>query len=270
MMIEKPLDYWLAGYQCTAEGNDRVYREFTALTDSVPFLKAHRDYVEANSLGMGFRAFHYMWLLVLDDLRRRFGAVSALEIGVFKGQVVSLWGMIGHEMGIPIRITALSPFAGNQPRLRIVRSLMRRFSRRYRERRQTGSLYYDDDYLDATRSIFERFAGPFDRVRIVKGLSTDPAIHRTVASETFQLVYIDGDHSYEAVASDIAGYAPLVAPGGYLVMDDASFYLPTVDNAATPFFKGYESVARACEAIPDLGFVNVLNVGHNRVYRRNG
>ena len=269
-MIEKPLQYWLAGYSCTAEDNDRVYREFTALTNSIPFLKTHRDFVEANSLGMGFRAFHYMWLLVLDDLHRRFGKVAALEIGVFKGQVVSLWGTIGKEMGIPVHITALSPFAGNQPRLRIVRSLMRRFSRRYRERRKTGSLYYDDDYLDATRSIFERFVGSFDQVRIIKGLSTDPAVCRNVGNEAFNLIYIDGDHSYEAVASDIAWYAPLVVPGGYLVMDDASFFLPTLENADTPFFKGYESVARACEAIPNLGFTNVLNVGHNRIYRCDG
>jgi hypothetical protein len=47
------------------------------------------------------------------------------------------------------------------------------------------------------------------------------------------------------------------------VMDDASCFLP-----GTGFWKGLEAVSVAAEDIPALGFENVLNVGHNRVYRR--
>ncbi len=46
-------------------------------------------------------------------------------------------------------------------------------------------------------------------------------------------------------------------------MDDAGFHLP-----GTTFWKGYETVARACENLSELGFSNVLNVGHNRVFER--
>jgi alpha-D-ribose 1-methylphosphonate 5-triphosphate synthase subunit PhnG len=46
-------------------------------------------------------------------------------------------------------------------------------------------------------------------------------------------------------------------------MDDAAYGLP-----GTSFWKGYETVARACLRLPDLGFDNVLNVGHNRVFER--
>jgi hypothetical protein len=48
-------------------------------------------------------------------------------------------------------------------------------------------------------------------------------------------------------------------------MDDAAYGLP-----GTRFWKGYETVARACELLPGLGFTNVLNVGHNRVFERTG
>lgn len=251
-------------YRCTADHNDRLFAHLGRLADGDPELKAHRDFVEANAWGMGYRPFHYMWLLILKDCAARFGDLSAMEIGVHKGQVTSLWGLIAKRLGIAVDITAVSPFAGNQPKLRIVRSFLKRFSKTYRARRAAGSLYYDEDFLGATREIYERFVGGFDKVRIVKGLSTDPAVRAKVADRAFHVVYIDGDHSYESVKSDIHWYAPLVVPGGYLVMDDAAHFLP-----GETFHKGYESVSRACDDfVPGMGFANVLNVGHNRVFRR--
>ena len=50
-----------------------------------------------------------------------------------------------------------------------------------------------------------------------------------------------------------------------LVADDAGCELP-----GTVFWKGHESVSRAARELPALGFTNVLNVGHNRVYQRTG
>lgn len=255
---------WIRDYECSAQGNEAVFARLGELTDGIDWLKAHRDFVEANAWGMGYRPFHFMWLMILKDAAERFGAVRAMEIGVHKGQVTSLWGMIGKRLGIPVEITAISPFAGNQPKLRIVRSFLKRFSKTYQARRAAGSLYYDEDFLGATREIYEKFAGGFDSVRVVKGLSTDPGVHAKVARDRFEVIYIDGDHSYESVKSDVRWYAPLVVPGGYLVMDDAAYFLP-----GGTFHKGYESVSRACdECVPPLGFDNVLNVGHNRVFRR--
>jgi hypothetical protein len=50
-------------------------------------------------------------------------------------------------------------------------------------------------------------------------------------------------------------------------MDDASFNLPGAEN--NEYWKGHKSVSDACDIIPDLGFKNVLNVGHNRIYQKN-
>jgi cephalosporin hydroxylase len=36
----------------------------------------------------------------------------------------------------------------------------------------------------------------------------------------FDWVYIDGDHSYEAVLNDLKAWYPKVKPGGYLALDD--------------------------------------------------
>jgi hypothetical protein len=46
-------------------------------------------------------------------------------------------------------------------------------------------------------------------------------------------------------------------------MDDAACFLP-----GKTFWKGRESVSKACETIPSPGFKNVLNVGHIRLYQR--
>ena len=111
--------------------------------------------------------------------------------------------------------------------------------------------------------LFARFNLDFQSVRWIRGYSQDPAVLAAVAADQFHIVYIDGDHAYEAARTDIASYAPKIARGGWLVMDDASFDLP-----GKAFWKGYETVARACRQLPEMGFKNVLNVGHNRVFEK--
>jgi cephalosporin hydroxylase len=40
---------------------------------------------------------------------------------------------------------------------------------------------------------------------------------------TFDWIYIDGDHHYEAVLQDLELYFPKVKVGGYIVYDDYDF-----------------------------------------------
>ena len=254
----------IAEYSPTGEHNDRLFRELARRTNEIPWLKAHRDWVEGKRWGFGDRAFHYMWLLVLDDLRRRFPAGRALEIGVFRGQVISLWSLLSKRLGWPLEITGISPFAGTRDdRRRWLHRLRKLTSREYRRADAVGNLVPVDDYLSRCREIFEAFDLALDEIDLIRGLSGDPEVLERVRSERFHLVYVDGDHSYEGARSDLEHYGPLVEAGGYLVVDDASWDLP-----GTAFFKGFESVARACEILPSLGFRNVLNVGHNRIYER--
>jgi len=39
---------------------------------------------------------------------------------------------------------------------------------------------------------------------------------------TFDIVLIDGDHSYDGVSSDVKNYSRFVSPGGYLIMHDVT------------------------------------------------
>jgi predicted O-methyltransferase YrrM len=52
---------------------------------------------------------------------------------------------------------------------------------------------------------------------------------------TFDLVFIDGAHSYEYVKNDTEKLLPSIEPGGWLVWDDYSFNFPEVIQYANTF-----------------------------------
>jgi hypothetical protein len=256
---------WCRVYDNRAGVNEHVFATFTALTDSIPWLKAHRDWVEQHRFGYGQRAFHYLWYLMLDDLRATFSPIRMLEIGVYKGQTISLCARAARELGAEIEITAVSPFAGNLAPLAAWRACASFVCRpAWRTQYLLGNLHPVSDYFADNRRIFERFGVDFGKVRVVVGLSESPGVVASLARERFSVVFIDGDHSYEAARFDIDTYTALVQEGGLAVIDDAGCFLP-----GRGYFKGMKSVSRACRALDaSPHFRNVLNVGHNRVFRR--
>jgi hypothetical protein len=250
-------------YKNVASHNDAVYEEFERRANEIGFLKEHRDWVEANAWGFGLRSFHYMWLLIIDYIQRTWpGLNNLLEIGVYKGQVLSLWALCSAKLGAPTDLYAISPFSGSVPQSRALRRLKTLFSPRYRRLFKEANAYPDRDYLADCATIFNRFDLPFEAVHTIRGSSLDSTVHAQVAQTTFSVVYIDGDHRYAAVQSDIRRYATRLRSGGLLVMDDSACELPGT------FPKGLIQVSRAAQIIPSLGFQNVLNVAHNRIYVR--
>lgn len=59
--------------------------------------------------------------------------------------------------------------------------------------------------------------GVQDMVDVRQGLSHE---HAAQWREPIDLLFLDGDHSYDAVRRDFADWAPKIRPGGYLVMHD--------------------------------------------------
>lgn len=64
-------------------------------------------------------------------------------------------------------------------------------------------------------SVSTKF-GKLSNVEIHRNFSTDVNFPK----EYFDWVYIDGDHSYDAVKKDLEFYYPLIKKGGYLCGDD--------------------------------------------------
>jgi len=72
--------------------------------------------------------------------------------------------------------------------------------------------------------VHARFATRKQRIVSIRGDSRAPTTVERVRSllhgHPLNLLFIDGDHSYDAVKADFAHYSPLVAPGGLIVFHD--------------------------------------------------
>lgn len=262
------LEDYIKNYQNTAEHNDYVWEHFKDLVNQTPILKSHRDYVEEKQAGFGDRSFHYMWYLLLKHLKQKQDDVSLLEIGVFKGQVISLWALVSKEIGLNAAITGISPLEGNYPnnsffRNYYFRKLMSYIIPSIKRDFADGNIHIQEDFLGHIKLMFKNSDLDFDQINLIKGYSNDENVVSQVKDKTFDMVYIDGDHSYKVCKEDIDNYAKLIKPNGFLIMDDASNLIP-----GTKFFKGIMEVSKACEEIDTSVFKNVLNVGHNRVYQK--
>ncbi|HRK62818.1 MAG TPA: class I SAM-dependent methyltransferase, partial [Terricaulis sp.] len=94
--------------------------------------------------------------------------------------------------------------------------------------------YYGDDYLPSTDDIITgvpveratlehnlRQAGvPESEVQVVQHLSQSPEALAAVEGKRFDVLIIDGDHSYEGARRDYENYAPLLREGGFVIFDD--------------------------------------------------
>lgn len=257
-------DQLVADYRNEGEVNDRIHGAFEEATWHDALLAEHRQHVERNKLGFGDAAFHSMWARILESAVQRHGTVRALEIGVFKGQVISLWALLAKTHGWPLHISCISPMAGNPPPSGGLRHRLRLlFSQKYREEFRNGNFYQEEDYRSLIEGLFGRFGIDFSDVTVFRGFSTDPEVIRKTETEKFEIIYVDGDHTFAGASHDFKTFGPKVVKGGWLIADDAGCALP-----GSTFWKGHQAVSEAVEILPSLGFRNVLNVGHNRIYEK--
>lgn len=260
----KSFEQYVEDYVPSQQGNDAVWKEFNDLANTIPYVRDHRDWVEENKWGFGDRAFHYMWYLILtqDVLNRK--NPTLLEIGVYKGQIISLWTLISGKFERAPEIYAISPLnAGHRKLPTVLHGIALRLSQRYREDVESRNQYPDEDYWQCVARIYSQFNLDLSAIHFLRGYSQDEAIKANADKLSFDVVYVDGGHRYEEVVADIDFYGDRVKHGGYLVLDDASWFQP-----GTVFWKGHESVSRAAENIDRTKYRNILNIGHNRVYLR--
>jgi len=87
-----------------------------------------------------------------------------------------------------------------------------------------------DPWPDFTiRREFLARCSHYPHLEMIEGFS--PSALSAVADRTFDLCYIDGDHSYEAVVQDIKACQPLVKPGKFLGGHDYGGDCPGVERA---------------------------------------
>ncbi len=204
-------------------------------------LREHRRYFGQKGRGFGEDAFHTMWYLLFQEFR----PASFLEIGVFRGQTLSLAALLARQHSRPCLVQGISPFAAAGDGVS-----------RYRRRH---------DYQADTLENFTRFGLPAPS--LLKAYSTDSAAAQLIRSRHWDIIYIDGNHDYEVARQDWELCAPQVLPGGIIVLDDSGL---TTRYQAPPFFAtgGHAGPSRLAAEINRAHFAEILQVGHNRVFQK--
>lgn len=235
-------------YENTPECHTKIWKSFKSFVNRNADLKAHRDWVIANDWGYGNRAFHWMWNLIFRDVLP--DNFVAMEIGVFKGQTISLWSMLNDvysRNGTIYGVTPLSSYGD-------------KFSK-----------HPEVDYEEAIATIYAKFGLDADDLQIINGLSTDPNIIEEAGQVgELDLLFIDGGHDYPVIQSDLKHYCPLVKIGGLVVIDDASNDLNIPKGLIRADWLGIDEVTQAVvEYFTDNDdYVFEFAVGHNKIYRK--
>jgi hypothetical protein len=216
-------------WQDTTETHKLINETFTEKVNADPKLKEYRDWIEQKIFGFGERSFLWMWKLLTDEIPKP----NFLEIGVFRGQILGLMRMLSPGA----TITGITPLSSEDG-------------------------HWESDYEADIKLLHDTFN--LKQPRIIKGLSTDPDVMESAKGE-YDIVYIDGGHSYPVAKHDVYYYSSFVKVGGYLVIDDCAHKYKLPDG----YFKGIESVSKAVdEQLPNDYYEEVFNVVHNRIFKR--
>lgn len=205
-----------------------------------PELREHRKYFTKELRGFGEDAFHVMWFLLYS----KYHFNSFLEIGVYRGQTISLLSLLAKRENRELTTYGVSPFSSIGD--------------------SVSDYLGTVDYLTDTQKNFRNFS--LKEPTLVKAYSTDDIAKETISSRQWDCIYIDGSHDYEIVLKDWDLCSRHVPVGGLVVMDDASLHT----DAELPFFafKGHDGPSKVADAVDRSNFREVLRMGHNRAFQR--
>ncbi len=233
-------------YADTPEAHRAMWDYCIQRVQARPHLREHRDFVEAGGYGYGDRPFHWVWHALVGAMPSEF---KFLEIGVFQGQTLSLIALDARKVNKRAVVYGITPLASDGDKYATHPTL---------------------DYVGRIAEIHKAFKLPSPK--LMRGASFDPRVQSLACLEgPYDIVYVDGCHDYEVVLDDLRSYAPLVAPGGYLVVDDAGNDLQLPQGMIPTDFFGLPDVTAATAEwrenfAPD--FKHLFAVGHLQVFRR--
>lgn len=182
------------------------------------------------SKNMDGKTFHF-YTHVLYDIRTHLGESEKtyLEIGSFAGGSVSL--VSSH----PYPTKCYSIDLGHPIPREVVENNVSKFKNK--------------------KSTFKYF----------EGNSRDENIINQISDE-FDILFIDGDHSYDGAMNDFKVYSKMVKKGGYIIFDDYNDYIhspevkPAVDYIINNFSDEYLMMGTAK---PDFTVGDIDNLGGN-------
>jgi predicted O-methyltransferase YrrM len=173
----------------------------------------------------------------------RFQPKSFLEIGVYRGQTISLVSLLARMQGLDTTVTGISPFSSAGDSV---------------SKYGTGL-----DYKADTLQNFAHFKLP--PPELLQGYSTDASAVDLILSRAWDIIYIDGNHDYDIVVKDWEACSKAVKPGGLIILDDSG--LSTSYRPPAFATGGHPGPSRLATEIDPEHFQEILQVGHNRVFQ---
>ncbi|EEF59527.1 hypothetical protein Cflav_PD2434 [Pedosphaera parvula Ellin514] len=203
-------------------------------------IREHRTYFSQNRRGFGEDAMHVMWYSLFETLK----PANFLEIGVYRGQTTSLVALLARLKGVPCTVFGISPFSTAGDAV---------------SKYDKGINYYED-----TLTNFRHFSlrAPI----LLKAYSTDVPAKELIKSQSWDLIYIDGNHDYEIALQDWQNCSESVKAGGVIVLDDSG--LTTAYRPPLFATGGHPGPSRLAQEIDTKRFREILQVGHNRVFQK--
>lgn len=203
-------------------------------------LREHRAYFKRNLRGFGEDAFYAMWWLLLKEYKPE----KMLEIGVYRGQVISLWSLISKYLHRSCEVHGISPFSS-----------------------LGDSVSSYDNNLDYEGDIHETFNyWKLQPPVLLKSLSTDPEAVTHIQSQSWDMIYIDGSHEFEIALKDYKLCLENLRTDGILILDDAS--LNTDYKPPSFSFAGHPGPSQVAREYADKEMEFLGAVGHNNVFRK--
>lgn len=155
-------------------------------------------------------------------------ARRVLEIGSFKGETTrTLSDAVAATDGIVIAIDPMR-WASEVVRNGILRHVRRKFRPLFEKlERWLPKISYEREFWQQVR------AGGHNNVHLFRHLSVDPELIRdkNILLENFDMVFVDGDHSYEGARADLENWGRRVRHGGQVLVHDATPEFPGVCQA---------------------------------------
>jgi len=176
----------------------------------------------------------------IAEKARSIRAKRILEIGVFKGETTAVLSRVADENDG--YVVAVDPMKwASQPA-----SFGEYFD----------ALFHPRSYEGAFRKNISR--GSSSRVKLYKNLSTDAVLLDDPSDELreFDLVFIDGDHTYEGALRDLRNWGSRGRQGGLILMHDVRPRFPGVMKT----FDEHSKLSELRAHWPERGSVGVFEV----------
>ena len=167
-----------------------------------------------------------------------------MEIGIYRGQTISLFSLLSQKFNLNSEIHGISPFTSVGDNV---------------------SKYLDNlDYYKDVLKNFQHF--DLKPPHLHKGLSTDNAMIDLIKERKWDLIYIDGNHDYEIAKQDFVVCSEQLNKKGLIILDDAALYTDYKPRSFST--AGHPGPSKVAEEINLNLFKEVLAVGHNRIFQR--